>query len=615
MNYKLIIILIVSLFPLFSFSQESLEETKQIADKLFEDEKYVEATPYYLRLLAIQPRDHNFNYHYGACLLYNAGKSQDVFKYLNYAITNVNVEAEANYFLGRAFHLNYQFNDAIKYYKIYQLKIGDKAKASFDVKRQIEMCENGKKLITTITEMVVLDKKEIEKDKFFRIYDLSDIGGNLLVTAEFQTKIDEKKAHIPLIHFPANPTVIYYSSYGESGKTGKDIYVQRRLPTGGWGLPQELKGDVNTKFDEDYPYMHPDGQYLYFSSKGHNSMGGFDVFRCKYDPETDMFGTAENMDFAVSSPNDDLFYVVDSLNKNAYFGSNRQSEEGKLFVYKVRVDRVPLNMSVIKGEFSSIINPQMKKVLIDVKDYASGEIIGSFNSNEKGVYLITFPKGGKYEFEIRVGENPQVFKYIASIPFQKEFKPLKQKIIHELQEDRENVKVLDLFNEQVEDPQAVFAQVIRMKSVLTPNVSAEELARMDKELKDKEILKVLGLGNLSLVEVGYLLEDEVKDAKRAEDGTKEIENKIYIQVVENTIEIQRLDGLIKSKIDLANTAPNDKRKYKLLKEAERALKIQEELKLITEKSLSYADSLSKNPKQGSSELTTEVSNYSQHFNE
>ena len=208
MNYKLIIILIVSLFPLFSFSQESLEETKQIADKLFEDEKYIEATPYYLRLLAIQPRDHNFNYHYGACLLYNAGKSQDVFKYLNYAVTNVNVEAEANYFLGRAFHLNYQFNDAIKYYKIYQLKIGDKAKASFDVKRQIEMCENGKKLITTITEMVVLDKKEIEKDKFFRIYDLSDIGGNLLVTAEFQTKIDEKKAHIPLIHFPANPTVI-----------------------------------------------------------------------------------------------------------------------------------------------------------------------------------------------------------------------------------------------------------------------------------------------------------------------------------------------------------------------------------------------------------------------
>ncbi len=616
MKFKYIFtLLFIASFGFISFGQENIEETKKIADDLFEEEKYIEATPYYLRLLAIQPRDHNFNYHYGACLLHNSGKSQDVFKYLNYAVTDPNVDAQANYFLGRAFHLNFQFNDAIKYYKIYQTKAADKAKPSFDVKRQIEMCENGKKLITTITEMIVLDKKEIEKDKFFRIYDLSDIGGNLLVTAEFQTKIDEKKAHVPLIHFPANPTVIYYSSYGENGKTGKDIYVQRRLPTGGWGLPQALKGDVNTNFDEDYPYMHPDGQYLYFSSKGHNSMGGFDVFRCKYDAETDMFGKAENMDFAVSSPNDDLFYVVDSLNKNAYFGSNRQSEEGKLFVYKVRVDRVPLNMSVIKGEFNSTINPQMKKVFIDVKDYSNGEFIGNFNSNEKGVYLITFPKGGKYEFTIKVGENKQEFKYLASIPFQKEFKPLKQKIIHEQQGDAENVRVIDLFNEEVEDPQGVFAQVIKMKSELKPNVSAEELARMDKELKDREILKVLGLDKLSLVEVGYLLDEKVKDAKKAEGGTKDIENKIYAQVIEHTTEIKRLDGLIKDKIDKANSAPNDKRKYKYLKEAERSLKIQEELKALNVKSLHLADSLSKTTTKGSSEVTAEIAKFSEHFND
>ena len=616
MNFKYILTLIFFIsFGFLSLAQENIEETKKIADDLFEEEKYIEATPYYLRLLAIQPRDHNFNYHYGACLLHNSGKAQDVFKYLNYAVTDPNVDAQANFFLGRAYHLNYQFNDAIKYYKIYQTKAADKAKPSFDVKRQIEMCENGKKLITTITEMIVLDKKEIEKDKFFRIYDLSDIGGNLLVTAEFQTKIDEKKAHVPLIHFPANPTVIYYSSYGENGKTGKDIYVQRRLPTGGWGLPQALKGDVNTTFDEDYPYMHPDGQYLYFSSKGHNSMGGYDVFRCKYDAETDMFGKAENMDFAVSSPNDDLFYVVDSLNKNAYFGSNRQSEEGKLFVYKVRVDRVPLNMSVIKGEFNSTINPQMKKVFIDVKDFSNGEFIGNFNSNEKGVYLITFPKGGKYEFTIKVGENKQEFKYLASIPFQKEFKPLKQKIIHEQQGDAENVRVIDLFNEEVEDPQGVFAQVIKMKSELKPNVSAEELARMDKELKDREILKVLGLDKLSLVEVGYLLDEKVKDARKAEGGTKDIENKIYAQVLLNTTEIKRLDGLIKDKIDKANSAPNDKRKYKYLKEAERSLKIQEELKALNEKSLHLADSLSKTSTKGSSEVTAEIAKFSEHFNE
>ena len=54
-----------------------------------------------------------------------------------------------------------------------------------------------------------------------------------------------------MIHFPENPNVIYYSSYGENGLNGKDIYVQRRLPAGGWGLPQVLKGGVNTPIVRD----------------------------------------------------------------------------------------------------------------------------------------------------------------------------------------------------------------------------------------------------------------------------------------------------------------------------------------------------------------------------
>ncbi len=615
MSIKSIFVVFILIFvSKFSYSQETMEEIKTAGEKLFEEEKYLEATPFYLRLLAVEPRNHNYNYRYGTCLLYNTSKGQDVFKYLNYAVTSDVVEVEAYFFLGKAYHLNYQFNDAIKYYKLYETKAGTNAKPNLEVRRQIEMCENGKRLITTITEMIVIEKKEIEMDKFFRIYDLSDIGGNLLVSAEFQTKIDKKKAHVPLIHFPQNPTVIYYSSYGETGSTGKDIYVRRRLPSGGWGIPQAVQGGVNTNFDDDYPYMHPDGNYLYFSSKGHNSMGGFDVYRCKYDAETDQFGLAENMDFAVSSPDDDLFYVVDSLNKNAYFGSGRQSEEGKLFVYKVRVDRVPLNMSVIKGEFSSTINPAQKKVFIDVKDYASGEFIGHFNSNEKGVYLITFPKGGKYEFTIKVGDSPQEYKYIASIPFLKEFKPLKQKIIHAMDGDKENVKVIDLFNEQVEDPQAVFAQVLKLKAVLAPNITAEELANLDKEKKAKEVLTELGIANLSLVEVGYLLDEEVKDAKKVQNGTKEIENKINTQIIKNTTEIKRLDAAIKAKMDKVNLADTDKKKYKLLKEADRLLRTQEELKMMNTVSVKYVDSLSKISNTGSDAKTAEITKYAETFN-
>ena len=172
MSIKSIFVVFILIFvSKFSYSQETMEEIKTAGEKLFEEEKYLEATPFYLRLLAVEPRNHNYNYRYGTCLLYNTSKGQDVFKYLNYAVTSDVVEVEAYFFLGKAYHLNYQFNDAIKYYKLYETKAGTNAKPNLEVRRQIEMCENGKRLITTITEMIVIEKKEIEMDKFFRIYD------------------------------------------------------------------------------------------------------------------------------------------------------------------------------------------------------------------------------------------------------------------------------------------------------------------------------------------------------------------------------------------------------------------------------------------------------------
>jgi tetratricopeptide (TPR) repeat protein len=177
-----------------------------------------------LRLIALQPRDVTYNYKYGTCLLYNSNNKQEAIRYLSFATNDPSIAPEAFYFLGKALHLNYQFNEAIKHYTTY-LQKSPKGVKFAEAERGIQMCQNGKRLMTTISDIIVTDKKEITIDKFFRIYDLKDIGGNLLVTAEFQTKLDKKNNHIPLIHFPQNPSVIYYSSYGENGTNGKDIYV------------------------------------------------------------------------------------------------------------------------------------------------------------------------------------------------------------------------------------------------------------------------------------------------------------------------------------------------------------------------------------------------------
>ena len=196
------------------YGQETKEDVEKQAEKYFKNESFIEATPLFLRLLSLEPRNPNYNYKYGTCLLYNSDEKKKAFKYLNYAVSkSQNVEDEAFYYLGKAYHLTFQFDKAITNYKLYKSKAGSNAIKRLDVDRQIEMCKNGKSLMANISETIVLEKQSIGKSEFFRIYDLSNIGGDLIVTEEFQNKQDKRNDHVPLIHFPANSDIIFYSSY------------------------------------------------------------------------------------------------------------------------------------------------------------------------------------------------------------------------------------------------------------------------------------------------------------------------------------------------------------------------------------------------------------------
>ena len=588
------LLLLLILTAHLSFAQEAEADLKLKADKLFDAEQFVEATPQFLHLIALNPRSPEYNYKYGTCLLFNSYKKQDAFKYLNYSVTDPNIAPEAYFYLGKAFHLNFQFNEAIKNYNTYIQKSGGKPNPNFDINHQIEMCQNGKKLLTTITDLVVLEKKEIEYASFFRLYNLADIGGVMLITAEYQSKIDKKKNHTPLIHFPDKAQTIYYSSYGDSEKGSKDIYYRKRLPDGKWGLPALVAGNVNTTFDEDFPYLSPNGEYLYFCSKGHNSMGGFDVFRSKFDPENGTFGQPENMDFAISSPDNDLFYVVDSLEKNAYFASSRQSQNGKIHVYKVRVDRVPLQLAIIKGEFASIVKPENKKIAIKVTDVSSGNEIGTFKSNDKGSYLITLPKGGKYTYEMTVDGSADVYKAQVNIPFLKEFKPLKQKIQEESTgTDGTVVRVVDQFNEFVDDAAGILAEVIRTRAELNVNSGNFDINALDAQKENKKVLADIGLEGASNQEIISKFESIQQKQEQKTDALTRLETGSLVAIVEKAEQVEALQAEVKRDVAKANTAETTTEKNDILLAANdkvaKIIELKEEIQRIS----AFADSISK----------------------
>ena len=578
-----------------SYAQQTEADVKVQADKLFEEEKYVDATPLYSRLLALNPRSYDYNYRFGTCLLYNSYKKQDAFKYLNYAVTDASTDINAYYFLGKAYHLNYQFNEAIKNYELYKQKAGGKPKSTFEVDRQIEMCQNGKRLLTTISDLVVLQKTETNAKDFFRLYKLPEhIGGDIIVAADFQSKVDKKKGYVPIIHFPAQSnSTIYYASYGESDTGQKDIYMRRKLPDGSWSLPQVVGGSVNTKFDEDFPFMQAGSNYLYFCSKGHNSMGGYDIFRSKLDVENNTFGVPENMDFAISSPDNDLFFVVDSLDNNAYFASTRQSSNGNIHVYKVRVTRVPLQLAVVKGNFASTIHPENKKISVTVTDYASGEKIGTFSSNEKGSYLITFPKGGKYTYEMKVEGSTLSHKYLVSIPFTKEFKPLKQKILEETLDNAEVVRVVDLFNEEVEDPAGVLAEVIKQRSELNPNADQFDLEQLDANKENSKILAELGFENAGPGEIVAVFEELENKQEEKVKTNENLTNGALNQASDKLDQAAKNQEEAKNLVNRANAAPTKEQKFELLTQAQEKIEEATELKNDARELMAFSDSVTK----------------------
>ncbi len=570
------------------FSQESEAQLTEKINGLFKEEKYAEAKPFAERLITLNPRSYDAQYKFGACLLYSGYKKQDAFKYLKYAVTDPTISPDAYFFLAKAFHLTYQFKDAITNYELYKSKAGTKINPNFQVDRQIEMCRNATKLLSTITEIVVVEKKEIEIANFFRLYNLKDIGGVILVAADFQSKIDKKKGYTPIIHFPAGAKVIYYASYGDSDKGQKDIYYRNKLPNGEWGMPLLAGGSINTPYDEDFPYLHPDGKYLYFSSKGHNSMGGYDVYRAELDPNTNSFGVPENIDFAISSPDDDMFYVVDSLDQNAYFASSRQSNNGKLFVYKVNVKRYPLQLAVIKGNFSSTIHPENKNIQILVSNAQTGEKVGTFNSNEKGDYLITLPKSGKYTYEMKVKGSEETHKSTFTVPYFKEFRPLKQQLQEELVATAEQVKIINLFDQTVENPEEILAELILRKSELNVNVDQFQNTEVQGNAGS---LAVLGIDSENPQDIVVGMENIQNIQKENKEGVERLVNGANALAITNAQEAEKLQNEAKALVARTNNVSSNQEKYALLKQADEKLEKAVELKTEAAGLIRFADSL------------------------
>ncbi|HHE65117.1 MAG TPA: hypothetical protein ENL09_03740, partial [Bacteroidetes bacterium] len=292
-----------------------------------------------------------------------------------------------------------------------------------------------------------------------------------------QTSLDKKKGHRPIIYTAPLSNLVYFSSYGKNGNTGKDIYYATRRGDGTWSDPIKLPAPINSKYNEDYPFFHSDGKTFFFSSDGHNSMGGYDIFRSNYNPNVGSYSEPENLDFAINTPDDDLFYIADSLNQIAYFSSARASKQGRLDVYKVKVDLIPSNMIIIKGDFISEINPMLKDARVTIEDEQTKRQIAVIKTDKKGNYLVDFKAGGQYNFYVEAGGNGIIHTGRVEIPRLEYMAAFKQELIMINDNGTERLMIKNYFDTPLDDDmQELSAEILKRRALLdiTPEAELDE---------------------------------------------------------------------------------------------------------------------------------------------
>jgi tetratricopeptide (TPR) repeat protein len=208
---------------------------------------------------------------------------------------------------------------------------------------------------------------------------------------------------------------IYFSSDREGGMGGKDIYRLVRLPNGKWSDALNMGPSINTDKDEDSPYIHPEGNTLYFSSMGHKSMGGYDVYSTHQNDEGEWL-PAENLGYPLNTADDDIHFVITGDRTTGYYSSARPGGEGETDVYKIYLDGEKHELLIQEGfVFDASDSTQAIHATITLIDMTDHKLSGIYSSHKNsGKYIVLLKPNHEYKLVI---ESSAYHTYSENVVF------------------------------------------------------------------------------------------------------------------------------------------------------------------------------------------------------
>lgn len=490
-------VLALLLLTICRVSAQSYKTDFYVAYEFLDDEKYGLALEAFLDIDKKYDGNANVRSIIGYCYLQSQyEKNKAIFYYEDcqehltayYKAKNhkeKNAPVEVVWFLGKAYHANYQFDEAIAKYSEYKEVLNvDNTEAIEAINRDLRLSRNAKKLydnpvhaelhalndaintkypdyrpIITADESLLfftsrrhgsMGGQKDDEDGAYRedvyvsaktengwgepkpidelnldgheaciyvspdgqhmfLYKFDEIGGGTIYESYLQGEAwSEPKPLEAEINseywdshagLSADGSVIVFVSDRPGGVGGRDIYLMKKLPNGAWANVQNIGNTVNTPFDEEGPYLHPDGKTLYFSSQGHDAMGGFDVFASELQADGS-WSEPRNLGYPINTVGEDVFFIPTADGTRAFFSSYREDGKGDQDIYMIdMLDEKKKVLIVYKGCIKDQTGAVVTDVLISVYDRKTDDIIGEYKANKStGRFLIVL-NPGEYTIE------------------------------------------------------------------------------------------------------------------------------------------------------------------------------------------------------------------------
>ncbi len=244
-------------------------------------------------------------------------------------------------------------------------------------------------------------------------------------------RIDKENYRESSVSVTRDSMILYFISNRKGGQGRQDIWVSYKTQDGRkWQTPQNLGPVINTKYDEETVEISSDGKDLYFSSKGHNSMGGYDVFKTHRNDDG-TWTEPVNIGYPINTPGDDVFFMLTPNEHFGYYASDREGGYGDKDIYQIvflgpekplliskenpndliayfaepvketdiekPVNIKIIQLSTVSGIVTDALSGEPVKATLELVDNATGEVVKVVQSYAStGTYTVPLPPGKDY---------------------------------------------------------------------------------------------------------------------------------------------------------------------------------------------------------------------------